>query len=473
MTDTCMDLRLGQLTLEKMAEVCGGKYVGPEEMKNEVITGAERDSRAIKEGYLFVAIPGERVDGHKFINQTFEKGALCALAQKEVENPAGPYILVENTIEALQKIAEYYRETLTIPVVGIIGSVGKTSTKEMVTSVLAQKYDVLKTIGNLNNEIGVPLTVLSIHKNHQAAVLEMGISDFNEMHVLGQIAKPDAAVITNIGQCHLEFLHTRDGILQAKTEVFDHMNENSIAILNGDDDKLVTKTLVNGKAPVFYGVGETSDLEGIHTVKAVWADNIENLGFEGMKADFHTPAGDFTAQIHIPGAHNVNNALAAAAVGLQYGLTLDEVKAGIEAAQTIAGRTNFLHVNDMIVIDDCYNANPVSMKASIDTLSYGLGRTIAVLGDMGELGKDEAKLHAEVGTAVGEKKIDVLFCAGDLAVNYAEAAKAANPECDVHWFASREEMIPELLKYVQKGDSILVKASHFMGFPEVVEALSR
>ena len=473
MTDKVMDLHLDPLSLEKIAEACGGTYIGAEELKSAVITGAATDSREVKEGYLFAAIPGERVDGHKFIPQTFEKGALCALSQKKLENPSGPYILVENTVEALQKIASFYRDSLTIPVIGIIGSVGKTSTKEMVASVLSQKYDVLKTSGNLNNEIGLPLTVLRIHKNHEAAVLEMGISDFNEMHVLGKIAKPDAVVMTNIGQCHLEFLKTRDGILKAKTEVFEHMKENGIAILNGDDDKLVTKKEVNGKAPVFYGLGEESDLDGIHTVKQIYADRVENLGFDGMRAEFHTPAGTFTAMIHIPGAHNVYNALAATAAGLAYGLTTEEIKAGIEAAETIAGRTNFLHVNGMTVIDDCYNANPVSMKASLDTLSHGTGRTIAVLGDMGELGADEVKMHAEVGTFAGEKKIPVLFCAGELAASYAEAAKAENPACDVHYFRTRDEMIPELLAFVKAGDSILVKASHFMGFPEVVAALSR
>lgn len=468
-----IDMHMEPLTLQNIAMSCGGTYVGPDDRKYEVITGAVTDSRQVEEGNLFIAIKGERVDGHKFIPQVFEKGALAVLSEQSLENPAGPYILVDSSTEAMKKIAAFYRDHLTIPVIGIIGSVGKTSTKEMVSSVLAQKYDVLKTAGNFNNEIGLPLTIFRIHKNHQAAVLEMGISDFNEMHRLGAMAKPDIAVITNIGWCHLENLKTRDGILQAKTEVFDHMDEAGLAILNGDDDKLVTRTCVNGKAPVFYGAGETSDLNGIHTVKQVYATDVENLGFDGMRAAFHTPAGSFTATIHIPGEHNVHNALAATAAGLQLGLTLDEIKAGIEAAQTIAGRTNFLHVKGMTVIDDCYNANPVSMKASLDTLSHGAGRTIAVLGDMGELGENEAALHAEVGTFLGEKKIPVLFCAGTLAVNYAKAAEMANPDCDIHYFASRDEMIPALLDFVQEGDSVLVKASHFMGFPEVVAALCK
>ena len=481
------DKQMQALSLENIALACGGSYIGDPERKQQQITGAVTDSRQVEEGYLFIAIRGERVDGHRFIPQVFEKGALAVLSEQKLEDPAGPYILVESSTEAMKKIAAFYRDQLTIPVVGIIGSVGKTSTKEMVSSVLSQKYEVLKTAGNFNNEIGLPLTIFRIHKQHQVAVLEMGISDFNEMHRLGAMAKPDIAVLTNIGWCHLENLKTRDGILQAKTEVFDHMQPGGIAVMNGDDDKLTTRTLVNGKAPIFYGIGEQSIFceEGscqsgscgmevtrlIH--KQVYATEVENLGFEGMRANFHTPKGDFSATIHIPGEHNVHNALAAAAVGIQLGLTTEEIRAGIEAAQTIAGRTNFLHVGGMIVIDDCYNANPVSMKASIDTLSHGAGRTIAVLGDMGELGEDEAALHAEVGTFLGEKKIPVLFCAGKLAENYARAAARTNPNCDIHYFPEREAMTEALCAFVREGDSVLVKASHFMEFPRVVEALKQ
>lgn len=480
-------MRMDPLTLANIAASCGGSYVGAAELKNEVITGAVTDSRKIEPGFLFIAIKGERVDGHRFIPQVFEKGALAVLSEQELDDPAGPYILVESSTEAMKKIAAFYRDHLTIPVVGIIGSVGKTSTKEMVASVLSQKYKVLKTAGNFNNEIGLPLTIFGIHKEHQVAVLEMGISDFNEMHRLGAMAKPDMVVMTNIGWCHLENLKTRDGILQAKTEVFDHMPAEGIAVLNGDDDKLSTKTMVNGKAPVFYGIGEKSVFEeegdcasgncGVMITrmitKQVYAENVKNLGFEGMEADFHTPIGSFTAKISIPGEHNVHNALAAIAAGLQLGLSLDQMKAGVEAAQTIAGRTNFLSVGGMTVIDDCYNANPVSMKASLHTLAHGTGRTIAVLGDMGELGTDEAALHAEVGTCVGEVKIPVLFAAGTLAANYASAAKKVNPDCDIHYFKTREEMTEALLSFVEPGDTVLVKASHFMEFPKVVEALKQ
>jgi UDP-N-acetylmuramoyl-tripeptide--D-alanyl-D-alanine ligase len=344
----------------------------------------------------------------------------------------------------------------------------------MIASVLSQKYRVLNTAGNFNNELGLPLTIFRIRKEHEVAVLEMGISDFGEMHRLSAIANPDIGVITNIGWCHLENLKTRDGILKAKTEMFAHMKADGIAILNGDDDKLCTQKEVNGSEPIFYGIPEKMEgkPESEYVANpAIYAEHVVNLGFEGMRADIHTPGGTFSAEISIPGEHNVYNALAATAVGLTLGLTLDEIQRGIASAGTIAGRTNFIRKNGMIIIDDCYNANPVSMKSSIEVLSHAAGRSIAVLGDMGELGSDERALHYEVGTCVGEQKIDALFCAGVLAEEYKNAAEAANPDCEIFYFPTRDEMLPCLLGYVREGDTVLVKASHFMQFPEVVSAL--
>ena len=462
------------MTLENIARACQGKYVGDEKLLSERISGAVTDSRQVTEGYLFIPIKGERVDGHDFIPQVFAQGALVVLSEKELENPAGPYILVKSSTQAMKDIAAFYRGQIRAKVVGITGSVGKTSTKEMIASVLEEKYSVLKTAGNFNNEIGLPLTLFRIRDYHDVAVVEMGISDFGEMHRLGAMARPDISVITNIGYCHLENLGDRDGVLRAKTEVFEHLNDNARIILNGDDDKLATKAHVAvSKSQVidsiYYGLGESSE-DGI--TKQVYATDVENLGFDGMTATVHTPKGTFDVHIHIPGEHNVYNALCATAVGLELGLDLDMIKAGIEKAKTIAGRTNFIKANDMTIIDDCYNANPVSMKTSLEILSHAKGRHIAVLGDMGELGSDEAALHYEVGEAVGKYRIHTLFCAGKLAVNYAEAAKKVNPECDVHYFENRDDMLAELKAYVEKGDTILVKASHFMEFTEVVNQIS-
>ena len=303
-----------------------------------------------------------------------------------------------------------------------------------------------------------------IRAEHEVAILEMGISDFNEMHRLSTVANPDICVITNIGLCHLENLGTRDGILQAKTECFAHMKDGGLAILNGDDDKLSTKKNVNGRDTVFYGFGAEN---------AIYATDVENLGVEGMSAVIHTPQGDFEASITIPGEHNVYNALAATAVGLELGLTLEEIQKGIAEAKTIAGRTNLIKANGYNVIDDCYNANPVSMEAAMDVLSHAKGRTIAVLGDMGELGEDEKALHFGVGKCVAEKRIHTLFCAGTLAAEYKAGVESVENECKVFHFENKDDMITELLSYVEKGDNILIKASHFMDFPKVVEALTK
>ena len=338
------------------------------------------------------------------------------------------------------------------------------------------KYKVHKTAGNFNNEIGLPLTVFGIRAEHEVAILEMGISDFNEMHRLATVANPDICVITNIGLCHLENLGTRDGILKAKTEMFDHMKEGGLAILNGDDNKLSTKTRVNGRDTVFYGFDADAKLdeEGIPMAeKVIYATDVTNLGFEGMEAVIHAPQGEFRANITIPGEHNVYNALAATAVGLELGLTLEEIQKGIEEAKAIAGRTNLVKANGMNVIDDCYNANPVSMEAAMDVLSHAKGRTIAVLGDMGELGEDEKALHFRVGKCVAEKKIHTLFCAGVLAAEYKAGVESVENDCKVFHFENKDDMITELCSYVKEGDNILIKASHFMDFPKVVEALTK
>ena len=297
--------------------------------------------------------------------------------------------MVESTTQALKDIAEYYRSTLQIPIIGIAGSVGKTSTKEMIASVLSQKFCVLKTEGNFNNEIGLPLTILKIRPEHEAAVVEMGISDFGEMHRLAKIARPDICVMTNIGLCHLEKLKSRDGILRAKSEMFDFLTEDGVVILNGNDDKLSTIKEIRGIVPVRYFVEDGHGEKGAFSY-AVTASDITNLGLKGMQADLDFAEGAYgkcRVNIHIPGAHNVYNALAGACVGLALGMSRDEIIKGVEAARTIRGRTHLLEAGGMTIIDDCYNANPVSMKASLDVLSLGLGRKIAVLGDMGELGR--------------------------------------------------------------------------------------
>ena len=336
-----LENKMPGMTIENIAAACEGTFVGDRNLVTKEIAGAVTDSRQIQKDYLFIPIKGARVDGHDFIPQVFEKGALVVLSDHALPEETGPYILVSSTTEAMKKIAAFYRTQLSCKVVGITGSVGKTSTKEMIASVLEQRYKVLKTEGNFNNEIGLPLTIFKIRAKHEVAVLEMGISDFGEMHRLAAMARPDIGVITNIGLCHLENLGTRDGILQAKTEMFDHLQVDGTVILNGDDDKLSTKKEVNGKPVIFYGVGADSAFD---IKKDIYATDIENHGLEGMCAKIHTPQGDFDAKIPIPGEHNVYNALAGTAVGLQLGLSIREIAQGIASVQTIAGRTNLLHV---------------------------------------------------------------------------------------------------------------------------------
>lgn len=253
-----LENKMPGMTIENIAAACEGTFVGDRDLVTKEIAGAVTDSRQVQKDYLFIPIKGARVDGHDFIPQVFEKGALVVLSDHALPEETGPYILVSSTTEAMKKIAAFYRTQLSCKVVGITGSVGKTSTKEMIASVLEQRYKVLKTEGNFNNEIGLPLTIFKIRAKHEVAVLEMGISDFGEMHRLAAMAQPDIGVITNIGLCHLENLGTRDGILQAKTEMFDHLQIDGTVILNGDDDKLSSKKEVNGKPVIFYGVGADS-----------------------------------------------------------------------------------------------------------------------------------------------------------------------------------------------------------------------
>lgn len=459
-----MKREMPDMTLENIARACEGTYIGADEDRTKTVCGVVIDSRLVEKDDLYIPIRGERVDGHTFIPQVFENGACCVLSEEDLENPKGAYIKVSSTELALKQIAAFYRQHLAIKVVGITGSVGKTSTKEMIASVLSQKFRVHKTAGNFNNEIGLPLTVFGIRAEHEVAILEMGISDFGEMHRLAEIANPDICVITNVGPCHLENLGDLDGVLRAKTECFAHMKEQGLAVLNGDDDKLRTQTFVNGRDTVFYGCKE-----GVQ----IHATDVKNLGLEGMEAVIHTPQGAFGCHITIPGEHNVYNAMAATAVGLELGLSLAQIQRGIEQAKTIAGRTNLIRTGGIHVIDDCYNANPVSMEAALDVLSHAKGRTIAVLGDMGELGENEKALHYGVGRCVAEKGIQTLFCAGTLAEEYKAGAESVGAECEIYYFAQRDEMIASLLEYVKEGDDILIKASHFMDFPKVVEALTK
>lgn len=451
-----------QLTLKNIAAVCGGIYRGPEELLEKEVSSVTTDSRKVEADGLFVPIVGERVDAHRFIPQVMEMGALATLSERELEGAEYPYIQVKSSLQAVKDMAEFYLKVLNIPVVGITGSVGKTSTKEVIASVLKEKFHTLKTQGNFNNELGLPLTVFRLREEHEIAVLEMGISDFGEMSRLAKIARPDTSVITNIGTCHLENLGDREGVLKAKTEVFEFVKENGHIVLNGDDDKLHTVVEANGIKPVFFGMNAEFP---------VYADELVSLGLKGMECRIHLGENSFVVQIPMPGKHMVYNALAAAAVGQIYGLTPEEIRRGIESLEPVSGRFHMIETGRFLIVDDCYNANPMSMKGSLDVLRDGAGRRVAILGDMGELGTEEVQLHAEVGAHAGSVNIDCLICTGALSQAMAEKAREVNPSLSVIYEPDRESLLAHLSDYVQDGDTILVKASHFMKFEEVVKAL--
>lgn len=446
------------MSLKEITSACGGCYHGDASKLEHEVVSVTIDSRKAEEDCLFIPMKGARVDGHSFIEQVMEKGALCTLTERPLGEVSYPYIVVDSCEQALKDLAEHYRKALDIKVVGITGSVGKTSTKEMIASVLSQKYSVLKTAGNFNNEIGLPLTIFNIREEHEIAVLEMGINHFGEMSRLAKVARPDICVITNIGLCHLENLGDRDGILKAKTEMFTYKQPNAKIILNGDDDKLITVKEWEGYSPLYFGV-ETHD--------DAYADEIRSLSLRGVFCKLHLGDDAIPVTIPIPGQHMVYNALAGALVGRELGLTCEEIKAGIESLVPVSGRNNLIETEDLLIIDDCYNANPVSTKASLDVLATADSRQVAILGDMFELGENERTLHYDVGAYAAEKKIDVVICIGALSEETAKGASAAK----VLHFKDKVEFFAVAKECLQKGDTVLVKASHGMAFSEIVEKL--
>ena len=446
-------------TVRQFKDACHARYFGPEEALDQELSGVETDSRRITKGTLFVAIPGERVDGHKFIPDVYAKGAACALSQQELTDPAGPYLLVEDTQQALKEAAESYRQTLDIPVIGITGSVGKTSTKEMIASILSQKYNVLKTQGNFNNELGVPLTIFRIGEEHEVAVVEMGMNHYGEMHRLSKMVRPTHCLFTNIGVAHLEFLGSRDGILKAKCEMFDYAADDVKAFVNGDDDKLIT-------------LKDIARTFGMDPSRDVWADSVEKLGFDGVRCRIHTDAkNSFETVIPLPGTHMVYNAMAGTCIGLSLGLSIDEIRSGIESLKPLPGRSNILHTEHYTLLDDCYNANPASMMESLNVLDDTHSRKVAILGDMGELGPQSDSLHASVGEHLKNLHVDILVTIGTLSTALHEAAKKSAPQTRCLHFADVDSFLKETDQILKSGDAVLVKASHSMGFTKIVEAL--
>jgi UDP-N-acetylmuramoyl-tripeptide--D-alanyl-D-alanine ligase len=372
---------------------------------------------------------------------------------------------VDSTVEAMGQVARAYQQKFAIPVIGITGSVGKTTTKDMVASVLGQKYRVLKTEGNFNNELGLPLTLFRLSKKDQICVLEMGMNHFGEIDYLTQIVCPDVAVITNIGDAHIENLGSRENILKAKSEIFTRMKEGSLAVLNGDDPLLRT---LEGKVPAdtLYCGGE----KGL----PYRAQVLEQLGAKGLSCRVTTPQGEFTVTVPALGNHMIYPVLTACAIGEKYGLTQEEIIRGIEAFVPTKMRMNVKNQGDVTILDDAYNANPQSMRAALEVLSKSGGTyRAAVLGDMFELGILGPELHRSVGEYAGEVGgIDAVLAVGELSENIFEGARHAKVP-QVYYAKDKEEAKAVLPNLIRPGGVILVKASRGMAFEELTREIQR
>lgn len=470
------------LTVEAIAKAVEGTYFGPEALLTKEISGVTLDSRKVEKDFLFVPIKGERVDGNAFIDSAYERGALLCFREQRMEsgktleaektensgnsaNSEKPYILVESCLTAIRDLAEFYRKQFTIPVIGITGSVGKTSTKEMVAGVLSQKFRVLRTRGNFNNEIGLPLTIFELREDTEIAVVEMGMSDFGEMERLSKIARPDVCIITNIGPCHLENCGDLDGVLRAKKEIFTYRNTEGAVFLNGDDEKL--RTLSKEVSPVFFGLSGENDF---------YASDLESQGLLGYKGIIHgtrkKETFTFPVTVPAPGKHMVVSAVCAAAIGTYFGLTTEEIEHGIAEFRPVGNRSNLIETKDYLLFSDCYNANPASVRASIDVMKETFGRKVCLLGDMFELGVEERELHRQIGVYAAEAGMDVLLLVGELSRETLEGAKEVRGEDMVlAHFHDLDEAKEKLTTYLKKGDTILIKASHGMHFEELTEFL--
>lgn len=442
------------MTISRAAAVCGGRICGEGDLDAE-LGSVVIDSRAVSAGDFFVAYKGERVDGHDYISAAFDKGAVCCLAQRVPEGETRPLILVPDVQTALEQICAEYRRDLRLPVIGITGSVGKTSAKEMISAVLSQRLKVLKTDKNLNNQIGVPMTISRIRPEHQAAVVEMGISGFGEMSVLAQIARPDMAVFTLIGHAHLEFLHDLDGVLRAKTEMLDFMADDAPVLINGDDEKL--RGLQCRQKKIRFGLGENCDVR---------AENITLSPTGETLCDIVYGERRIPVEIRAYGRHMIYAALEGAAVGLLMGLDDEEIVKGVASFETVGRRAAVCDTGYITLIDDSYNANPDSVKCGIDSLMKMPGRHVCILGDMLELGEGSGEMHFDVGRYAGERGAELVLTSGPLSYETCRGAGERGRH-----FATREELIAALPGLIQKGDRVLVKASLGSRFDQISEAL--
>ncbi len=445
-----------QLSLKEIAQALDSSC-----QADTVVSDICIDTREVKEGSLFVAIKGERFDGHDFISKAFESGASAAVSHKPVLAEK-PVLLVEDTRKAFLKLGGWYRRRFPVKVVSVTGSVGKTSTKEMIDTVLSSSFKTLKTEGNLNNEIGLPKTLFRLDQSYEAAVIEMGMSGFGEISRLSCAAQGDIGVITNIGVSHIEKLGSRENILKAKLEILDGLKNGAPLVLNADDELLETVTLYD-RPVIRYGIcSETADVRA------------RNLKTEGLATEFDLfyHGKCYPARIPVLGRHHVFNALAAFAVGTWFGVSPERIVEAFLSYQPSGMRQKIINFHGITVVEDCYNASPDSMKASLSILPLlvkGEGKKVAVLGDMLELGAYSEEAHRSVGRCAAENHLDTVLCLGENSAFTAQEARNGGVPC-VIFLKEKEEAAAWLRENLRAGDAVLFKASRGMKFEDIISA---
>jgi len=448
--------------ISEILEATGGKLLAGN--VDAEVTGVTSDSRKIEEGVLFVAICGANFDGHTFVNQALAQGAVCALVEKEVVLATSKsVILVENTVRAMGAIARVVMKKLAVPTVGLTGSVGKTTTRDMTYAVMSAMYKTLKNDGNFNNEIGVPLTVFKADETVEAAVIEMGMDCFGEIDRLSKIVQPDAAIVTNIGMSHIERLGSQENIYKAKSELFANTKKNGVVILNGDDNILMAhKDEIEQKV---ITVGRRNQNADLVATEVTSDENSVTFHAKGMGAEF-------TVTLPVPGEHNVTNALEAAACGLYFGVPAENIAAALSDFALTKMRMDIIECERITIIDDCYNAAPASIEAALAVLGKREDRKVAILGDIGELGAYSYEAHRGLGSAVVKNGIDFLITVGEQARYIAEGAFMNGMDSmNILSVDTVEESYPHLTEELKDKDVVLVKASRFMGLERITEFL--
>jgi UDP-N-acetylmuramoyl-tripeptide--D-alanyl-D-alanine ligase len=453
------------------AFIMDGKLTGEPQ---GIFTGVSTDSRDITEGCIFFAVRGPRFDGHGYIAEAFAKGAVCAVADHEglaalgdgFAPPEGKALIaVEDTRGALCALAAHYRKGFSPVCVAVTGSAGKTTTKEMIASILSTRYKTKKTLGNFNNDIGLPLSIFQLEPNDEALVLEMGMNHANEITALSKVGAPDIAVITHIGDAHIENFANRKGILQAKLEITDGLLPGGTVILNGDDP-LLTGPFAGEKVRPFTALYPNAK----NIIEA------EPHGLHETRCLFRIDGHDIRVTVPLPGGHMVMNALLAASVGINMGLTPYEIARGFDTMDLPDGRLSIINANGMTVINDAYNANPASMREAIKVLllEQETTRRVCILGDMNELGHVSKERHHALGAFAAEAGIDFLITVGPMSVdtNYGFYGKR-KPNQNHLYFPTVDDFLPHVSDLMKPGDVILVKASRGMAFERIVRELTQ